>query len=120
MVLYTKSIQGKKQKSDGIRICIMRRPGKNEDFDIWMPVLAPSHKLLDDYHAKKINWDEYIKRFTKEVLIDQRETLRLLTELALKLRLTILCWEDTPEKCHRRLIAEACKKINSELKVVIK
>ena len=76
MALYTKSIQEKKQKSDGIRICVMRRPDKNEDFDIWMPILAPSHKLLDDSHAKKIEWGEYVERFTKEVLIGQRTSMR--------------------------------------------
>lgn len=120
MALYTKSIQAKKQKSDGIRICVMCRPDKNADFDIWMPVLAPSHKLLNDSHAKKIKWDEYVERFTKEVLIGQRKFLKLLTGLALKHEVTILCWEDTPKKCHRRLVAEACKKINPKLKIVLR
>ena len=122
MALFTKSIQEKKIKKDGVRICVMRRPGKynDKDFDIWMPVLSPSHELLDDIHAKKIIWNQYVKRFTKEVLIEQKRFLTLLIDIALKDDVTILCWEKSPEKCHRRLIAEECKKINPELKVIIK
>lgn len=120
MTLFTKSIQAKIDKKDGIRICIMRRPNKEADFNIWMPVLAPSNKLLDDIHAKKINWSEYVRRFTKEVLIGQRRFLKLVTEIALKHDVTLLCWEKSPKKCHRRLVAKACKKINSDLKVVLK
>jgi len=122
MTLFTKSIQEKKKKRDEIRICVMRRPGKynDKDFDIWMPVLAPSHKLLDDIHTKKITWEQYVKRFTKEVLIGQKCFLKILSEIALKHDITVLCWEKSPKKCHRRLVAEECKKINPELKVIIK
>ncbi|PIS08767.1 hypothetical protein COT75_04770 [Candidatus Beckwithbacteria bacterium CG10_big_fil_rev_8_21_14_0_10_34_10] len=120
MALFTKSIQFKKEKKDGIRICIMRRPGDFEDFDIWMPVLAPSHKLLNDSHSKKINWLQYKNRFKKEVILNKREYLNVLIDIALKKDVTILCWEKTPVKCHRRLVAEACQKINPQLNTLIK
>jgi len=120
MALYTKSIQEKPSKKDGIRICIMRRPDSWAIYDIWMPILAPSHKLLDDAHAKKIDWDGFEKRFKKEVIIGQKKFLNLLIEISLKNTITIVCWEKTPEHCHRRLVAEACKKINKKLKVILR
>lgn len=118
MSLYTKSIQAKKIKSDGIRICVMRRPDKDADFDIWMPHLSPSNKLLDDYQQGKIDWDGYVVRFNREVIKKETKYFKILAELANKKKITILCWEKTPEKCHRRLVAEEIKKRFPALKVV--
>ncbi len=121
MALYTKSIQAKSGKKDGIRICIMRRPDfKTAQFDIWMPVLAPSHQLLTDIHKKRIDKPEYNRRFHKEVIVGQAKFIKLLADMALKQDVTILCWEETPEKCHRKLVAEECGRVNSKLSVTLK
>jgi uncharacterized protein YeaO (DUF488 family) len=119
MALITNSIQKKKSKGDGIRICIMRRPNKNAIFDIWMPVLSPSNKLLTDYKTNKINWSMMKKKFKKEIK-KQYKFIKLLTEIALKNNVTILCWEKRPDKCHRILVAEQCLLINPNLKTLIK
>jgi len=120
MPLFTKSIQEKKKKNDGIRVCIMRRPGSEDDWDIWMPTLAPSHQLLTAYHQEEVDWEEFCVRFNEEVLRNQRRHLDLLIWMAKKETITILCWEDTPEFCHRRLVAEKCRSIDPELEVTIK
>lgn len=122
MTLFTKSIQARKSESDGIRICIMRRPGdyNDADFDIWMPVLSPSHKLLDDFHSKKVDWSGYVSRFNKEVIERQGRYLKILTKVACKQDITLLCWEESPKQCHRRLVVEECMRINPKLKIVIK
>lgn len=120
MALYTKSIQRKRTKHDGIRICIMRRPDSNADYDIWMPTLAPSHELLNAYHRGEVNWDQFVVRFTKEVPKRNKKFVELLADMASKRDVTILCWEETPEMCHRRLVAEACQEVNPRLSVVLK
>jgi len=120
MALFTKSIQVQKTVKDGIRICIMRRPSINADYDIWMPVLAPSNKLLDDYQGKKINWRIYVDIFTKEIIDSQKRYLKIINILAIKYNLTLLCWEKKPKRCHRRLVAESCRSMNPKLTVVIK
>lgn len=120
MILLTKSIQKKRAVGDGVRICIMRRPDKNADFDIWMPTLAPSNKLLKAYHRKQMNWDEYEARYTKEVLYKNDSYIQILSEMAQKHKVTILCWEKTPEKCHRRLVAEACLNKYPNLPVTVR
>jgi len=121
MVLYTKSIQAKVNKKDGIRICIMRRPDfKTAQFDIWMPILAPSHQLLSDIHKKIIDKPEYNRRFRKEVILGKAKFVKLLADMAIKQDITILCWEKTPEKCHRKLVAEECKRINAKLSITLK
>lgn len=120
MALYTKSAQPPKSKDDGIRICIMRKPGSTVQWDIWMPTLAPSLALLDAYHAQIIDWDEFAHQFEQEVILGMREYLKVLVDISKHRTVTILCWEDTPEKCHRRLIAQACQQLDPELIVVIK
>ena len=120
MVLLSKSIQRKRHENDGIRICIMRRPDSKADFDIWMPTLAPSHDLLTSYHDKKINWKQFEVRFNREVLGANHAYVELLADISSNRNVTILCWEKTPEICHRRLVAEACRKINPCLFVVLK
>jgi uncharacterized protein YeaO (DUF488 family) len=117
MALFTKSVQDKAKKTDGIRVCIMRRPDAWVKYDVWMPVLAPSGKLLDDYHNKKVTWLQFEKRFAKEVTQAHPEYIEVLCAMAQKQDVTILCWEETPDMCHRRLVAQACKKMHPRLSV---
>lgn len=98
----------------------MRWPEKLTNYNLWLPELSPSENLLTNYQQKKINWDEYVIRFNQEVLKQKREFIKLVGYLALKFKVTLLCWEKTPEKCHRRLVAEAVKKKFPKLRVVIK
>jgi uncharacterized protein YeaO (DUF488 family) len=119
MTLYTKSIQAKPYKKDGIRICIMRRPNSDAIYDVLMPVLAPSHELLTDIHTKKIDKPEYNRRFHKEVIVGQKRFVKFLANIALYNEVTILCWELVPDNCHRKLVAEACQIVEPKLKVVL-
>lgn len=108
MVLQTKSIQAHSEPTDGIRICIMRKPKNHTNFDFWMPALAPSLALLDAYHANAITWQQYEDHFRQELEEYMKPAIALLCDLSRQYDITILCWELTPENCHRRLIAEAC------------
>lgn len=119
MALYTKSAQLPKSEYDGIRICIMRKPGPTIQWDIWMPTLAPSFALLDAYHAQTIDWKTFANQFEQEVILGMHEYLKVLVDISKHRTATIICWEDTPEKCHRRLIAQACQQLDPELHIVI-
>lgn len=118
-MLKTKSVQKAKRKSDGIRICIMRRPDAGLDWDIWIPHLAPSHELLTNLHGNVVDWSEFVKIFSKEVLNGKSDYIDLVADLAQKRTITLLCWEDKPDNCHRRLVAEAVAKKYSKLAVKI-
>ncbi len=65
--------------------------------------LAPDAELLDDYRKKRIDWPTYEGRFL--ALMEERR----IGEPQLKEMLDggcLLCSEHTPERCHRRLVAE--------------
>jgi uncharacterized protein (DUF488 family) len=71
-----------------------------------MPNLAPTKEILDSYKKKKIDWDEYVRRFSK--LIKERKIENEITAEELN-NACFLCSEPTPEQCHRRLVSEYLK-----------
>ncbi|HZT03398.1 MAG TPA: DUF488 domain-containing protein [Steroidobacteraceae bacterium] len=67
-----------------------------------MPALAPSQDMLDEYKKQKGSWDLYTEKFLN--LMAQRKI-----EAIDKAKLDgacLLCSEDRPHHCHRRLVAE--------------
>jgi uncharacterized protein (DUF488 family) len=77
--------------------------------------LAPTKELLTNYRQKKISWDEYTKVYL-QLLVDRNVREEMNTESLH--RSCLLCSEQSPEKCHRRLLAEFLQKINPEIRIV--
>ena len=74
---------------------------------------APTKDILNDYKNKHITWDEYVTRYTK--LMNQRANYNNFTnEFSEYTNICLLCSEPTPERCHRRLIAELIVNNNSQ------
>jgi uncharacterized protein (DUF488 family) len=67
------------------------------------PLLAPTKDILDAYKKKQIDWTEYESRFKQ--LLQSRRPHEQFTPGELD-RACLLCSEPTPERCHRRLVAE--------------
>ncbi len=68
------------------------------------PELAPTAEILDGYRADK-QWPRYEERFA--ALMDARGVDAVGKALLRRYRAPcLLCSEATPERCHRRLIAE--------------
>lgn len=69
------------------------------------PLLAPSKEILDAYKKTgEMSWLDYEERFL--ALIREREIERRLSPGQFDRRTVLLCSEDTPDRCHRRLVAE--------------
>ena len=71
-----------------------------------IPNFAPTKDILDAYKKKQIDWNEYVRRFSK--LIKDRKIENIITAEELN-NSCFLCSEPTPEQCHRRLVAEYFK-----------
>ncbi|MBI5913266.1 DUF488 domain-containing protein [Candidatus Azambacteria bacterium] len=131
MPLWTRCIKEPKRDTDGVRISVMSRhtldDGVTPDpeitpdmFDEWRKELGPPPKLIGPYRRKEISWDEFAKKFRAYLLLPQGELLlRRLIKRARISSVTILCVEDAPKQCHRRLIAELCAEIDPSLEVYI-
>jgi uncharacterized protein (DUF488 family) len=65
--------------------------------------LAPTKELLSNYRDKIITWQEYEIEYLN--LLDMRKIGEKI-EIEKLHENCLLCSEHTPEKCHRRLLAE--------------
>ena len=70
---------------------------------VHVPCLAPTRELLNDYREGRIGWDIYTTRF-----LGLMEARQIESTLSRKLvdNGCLLCSEDQPHHCHRRLVAE--------------
>lgn len=68
------------------------------------PLLAPTQEMLDAYKKSKGSWEEYARQFL--ALIAAREVERHVQRALFAVPTVLLCSEATPERCHRRLVAE--------------
>lgn len=70
---------------------------------VHLPDLAPSRELFTDYRKKRVGWDAYEKRF-----LDLMRERRIEDSIPKKIvdGGCLLCSEDKPHHCHRRLVAE--------------
>ncbi len=79
------------------------------------PELAPTEELLKDYKGKKVSWDEYEKAFN--AILDQRKPMDHLEHQKEPGTICLLCSEDKPQNCHRRLVAEYFKANAEEIEI---
>jgi len=70
---------------------------------VHLPELTPTKELLDAFRKDGGNWPAYEKDFLKIIAARQIEK-RVAKDLVHWG--CLLCSEETPERCHRRLVAE--------------
>jgi uncharacterized protein (DUF488 family) len=70
---------------------------------VHLPELAPTQEMLDEYKKQKGSWADYEKKF-----LDLMAARRIEDTLPKSLLDggCLLCSEDKPHHCHRRLVAE--------------
>lgn len=67
------------------------------------PILAPTKEMLDEYKKNRGSWDTYEMQFLR--LLQAREVETVVPQSALD-NAVLLCSEEKPHHCHRRLVAE--------------
>jgi uncharacterized protein YeaO (DUF488 family) len=110
---------------DGLRILTTRFRGRGlpiNRYDVWMPSLAPSERLLRRRLSGRMSWPQFARAYRRELLLDgpidarnrtiknhgQKFTLRLLAELARRGRVTVLCHcAEGERECHRHELRRA-------------
>ncbi len=80
-----------------------------------LPELAPTEEILQSYRASK-SWSTYVNQF--DALMDTRQVPNVLDRTLFEDDpVCLLCSEATPERCHRRLIAERLARVWSDVEV---
>jgi uncharacterized protein YeaO (DUF488 family) len=73
---------------------------------VHLPELAPTQEMLDQYRKQRGGWALYEREFLD--LMAQRRVEKTILREAL-VDACLLCTEDKPHHCHRRLVAEYLK-----------
>jgi len=79
-----------------------------------VPSLAPTQDILDEYKKNGGAWDVYVRRF--QGLLEQRHIEKL--DRSLFDGACLLCSEDKPHHCHRRLVAEYLREQWGDVEIV--
>lgn len=80
---------------------------------IYQPDYAPTKELLEAYRKKIINWEEYEKKYF-EILNQNLKT----TDYSFFNDSCLLCSEELPKYCHRRLLAEYLAGQNRQINII--
>lgn len=68
-----------------------------------LPELAPTQEILDSYRKNKQGWPRYEREFLK--LLSDRQVEKTVSRNLVD-HGCLLCSEESPDHCHRRLVAE--------------
>lgn len=80
-----------------------------------VPALAPGKELLAEYRAGNLDWEGYASRYLAE--LDAQRVEDQLAEVPLE-GACLLCAEDSPAQCHRRLAAEWLQQRASRMQLI--
>lgn len=70
---------------------------------------APTKDILDRYKKGKIDWSQYVSEYIP-LMGSRKAPEKFLSKFSNIKNICLLCSEPTPERCHRRLLAEMIEK----------
>lgn len=76
---------------------------------------APTKDLLSRYRAQEMDWQDYAIEYLN--LLDRRKIAQRI-DIGKLHENCLLCSEHTPEKCHRRLLAEYLSKVRNDIEII--
>ncbi len=82
---------------------------------VHLPVLAPTQQMLDEYRKRERDWNAYEARFL-DLMRQRRIEVTIPSDTIADG--CLLCSEDRPERCHRRLVAEYLKQHWADVDIV--
>jgi uncharacterized protein YeaO (DUF488 family) len=104
---------------EGPRLGTVRRPprgvpkseyGSRDYFDLWLPELAPSAKLIAWARAKPMTpgrWKTFTRRYRAEMSRSPaNRMLALLTVFSSRAALSVGCYCEQEDRCHRSVLRE--------------
>jgi len=108
-----------RQRGEGLRIGTARRPprgvrksdyARRNFYDVWLPELAPSQKWVSWALAQPwtdTRWRKYARNYRREMREPRAERLiELLAALSHSTSLSIGCYCEDEQRCHRSLLRQ--------------
>lgn len=102
-------------KIDALLVQISNSAPANFEVDMVLKNLSPDWKWVRALKEDEITWEKFEYEYNKKM--DKELTDEVMHVLSVE-DCVLLCWEHTPELCHRRLLGERLQKMGME--VIIK
>ena len=116
-----------RKAGEGLRIGTVRRPPRGVPksefssgnwYDVWFPNLAPSPELLKFAYSTKNerDWDRFKRRYRAEMATPEAQhDIALLAALSRGTNLSVGCYCDDENHCHRSVLKQLLKKAGAHL-----
>jgi len=124
MHLTTVQLGSPRKRSEGLRIGTVRllpRGVRKSDyaerdyFDVWLPQLAPSRKLLAEYKDGDLSLAAFFRRYRTEMKsTEPRQLIQLLAEIAKRTPIAVGCYCEDESQCHRSVLGKLIRKAGAE------
>jgi uncharacterized protein YeaO (DUF488 family) len=114
--------------NEGPRLGTVRRPprgvkktdyGRRDYFDLWLPDLAPSARLVSYAYAQDFTprrWAAYARRYRSEMRAPAPQRLiALLAALSRQANFSVGCYCEDETRCHRSLLRELLSEAGAEI-----
>jgi uncharacterized protein YeaO (DUF488 family) len=107
-----------RETGEGLRLGTVRRPprgvpksefAKRDFYDVWLPNLSPSQELLKEVKGSRddASWSVFKKKFRSEMnRPEASRVLDLLAALSHQTNISLGCYCEDEEKCHRSVLKE--------------
>lgn len=115
---------------EGLRLGTARRPPRGipkeeyalrDYFDVWLPELAPSDRLLRWAKARPLTperWSTFARRYRAEMSRPSaRRLLSLLAALSFTTNLSVGCYCADESRCHRSVLGELLRDAGAAMRV---
>ena len=116
-----------RSKDEGLRLGTVRRPprgvpksefAKRDFYDVWLPILAPSQELVSFALASQDerSWKTFERKYRAEMnQPDAARTLDLLAALSHQTNLSVGCYCEHEERCHRSVLRDLLAERGAEV-----
>lgn len=118
MALRIVRLGSPREKDEGLRLGTVRRPPRGipkseyasrNFYDVWLPILSPSEKLLKEAKAIKTDkeWLAFKRKFRAELNSSEAsKVLDLLAALSHQTNISLGCYCENENRCHRSILRE--------------
>jgi uncharacterized protein YeaO (DUF488 family) len=118
MPIHVVRLGSPRLKAEGLRIGTVRRPPRGvpkvefatlDFYDVWLPELAPSEKLLKLGQAAddEKRWRTFARKYRVEMgQAEKRRLLDLLAALSQQTSFSVGCYCADESRCHRSILRE--------------
>ena len=116
-----------RRENEGLRVGTVRRPPRGvpkseyatrDLYDVWFPELAPSETLLKEalVATDDTDWRRFVRRYRAEMKAPEaRHVLDLLAALSHQTNVSVGCYCERADRCHRSVLGELLAAHGAEL-----